>query len=255
MIPDEAVLQIFNDAHNAWSDIDFSEHEPVTQLYRGISTRQWKNNPHIAGCDRHIAIFNQYNIIPKYCFDCYKISIKPRNVLELFKLMILFSSIELPNDNSRKCFVEIRPEVAGAYKGLIYCQGLEDAQQVIKLIKPIIAQHITKKIPLSLQHGCTEYNIAFPDFSYDPKTKKSGMTYPAEWKEMETDFDQGPGKDLPPESSESYNHTGFSLEDVLAMRTWVTYAATIGDRSYLKLTGAKIQPFPDLKRPPFKHKS
>ena len=41
-------------------------------------------------------IFNDYDVIPKYCFDCYKVLITVRSVLELFKLLMIFEKLDLP---------------------------------------------------------------------------------------------------------------------------------------------------------------
>ena len=34
--------------------------------------------------------------------------------------------------NIRKCMIELRPNVPGKYKGLIYCQSLEEAEEISK---------------------------------------------------------------------------------------------------------------------------
>ena len=53
-----------------------------TQIYR-------KNSINL-NCSRHHKAFNKFNIIPKFCFSCFKIQIEPKNVLELFKLYFIF---------------------------------------------------------------------------------------------------------------------------------------------------------------------
>ena len=89
-------------------------------------------------CERHFEIFNTYNAIPKFCFGCYKIQIDIKNVIELFKLYIVFDKIKLNKNNLRKCMIEIRDKVSGNYKGLIYCSGLSEAQKIEKYLNPII---------------------------------------------------------------------------------------------------------------------
>lgn len=42
-----------------------------------------------------------------------------------------------------------------------------------------------------------------------------------------------------------------SPAEIFAMRYWLRYAATIGDISYLKITGCTLPPIPELNRPPF----
>ena len=64
-------------------------------------------------------MFEQFNVIPKYCFNFYKVLVEPRTVMELFKLMTVIERLDLPNHNTRKCTVENRNEVSNTYKGLI----------------------------------------------------------------------------------------------------------------------------------------
>ena len=37
-------------------------------------------------CERAFDIFENYNVMPEYCFNCYKVQIDPKNVIELIKL-------------------------------------------------------------------------------------------------------------------------------------------------------------------------
>ena len=46
-------------------------------------------------CSRHFSIFNKFNVIPDYCFSCYKIQIETQNVLDLIKLYLVFDNLEL----------------------------------------------------------------------------------------------------------------------------------------------------------------
>ena len=43
------------------------------------------------------------------------------------------NKIELKNNNIRKCIVETRNNVNGNYKGFIFCNGLEEAKQLIEV--------------------------------------------------------------------------------------------------------------------------
>ena len=81
-------------------------------------------------CNRHMQIFNKFNVIPKFCFGCYKVQVEPRSVLELIKLFVVFDQIKLSENNTRKCMIETRSEISGFYKGLIYCSSLEEACQI-----------------------------------------------------------------------------------------------------------------------------
>ena len=61
-------------------------------------------------------VFNKFNIIPKFCFGCYKVLVEPRSILELIKLFVVFDQIKLVENNTRKCMIEMRPEISGFYK-------------------------------------------------------------------------------------------------------------------------------------------
>ena len=103
--------------------------------------REQKLRPH---CNRHLKIFKTKNIIPKYCFGCYKIQIEVENVLELIKLYIVFDKIKLKRDNSRKCMIELRPLVNGNYKGLIFCNSINEAEEILKEINSVLIKILIK---------------------------------------------------------------------------------------------------------------
>ena len=53
-----------------------------TQIYRTNTTN--------LNCQRHFKVFDKYQIIPKFCFSCFKIQIEPKNVLGLINLFFIF---------------------------------------------------------------------------------------------------------------------------------------------------------------------
>lgn len=246
MIPDDDVKQLFWDTLNIHRDHLSSEEALPTQFYRGRGPQTWENW-HPGGCNRHKSVFDRFNAIPKYCFDCYKVSIEPRTVVELFKLMMVFEKLELPNDNSRKCLAETREQISGAYKGLIVCIGLEEGIEILKLMERVIAEKISNKIKVTLRRGCSEYGIAYPEYA----RVEQGMTtmdYKESWQEYEDLVDKELVITEPP-AGFTYNRPTYTPQDVRVMFYWIKYAATIGDLSYLKIWGNILEPFPDLKRP------
>jgi hypothetical protein len=48
------------------------------------------------------------------------------------------------------------------------------------------------------------------------------------------------------------DETGYSPLEIHSMLFWLRYAATIGDMSYLTISGKTVSPLPNLKRPPFR---
>ncbi len=211
------------------------------QVSRGKFPLDW-DNAHPGGCGRHYSVFNEFNIIPEYCFSCYKVLIEPTTVMELFKLIILFDKIHLPNNNTRKCMVETRPDCSGTYKGLIYCRGLEEGQEVCGLISNAVADEISPNISVTLKRGCTEYNTAYPGYSSAQPDVKP-MEYKPEWKILEEEYDKG--RTYPRRESPAQLTTCPPWE-VFAMTFWLGYAATIGDTSYLEISGAVLPPIPQM---------
>ena len=88
MFTDEAVQRLVRQCIGFLSETDIKQKNKFKQFFRGVTPRKWKNNkyPGIC-CRRHMLVFEKLDVIPEYCFDCYKIFIEPRSVVELFKLI------------------------------------------------------------------------------------------------------------------------------------------------------------------------
>ena len=180
-------------------------------------------------CTRHMQIFKKFNIIPEFCFGCYKVQIEPRSVIELIKLFVLFNQIKLPKNNIRKCMVEMRPEVSGFYKGFIYCSSLEEAFQIADYVDVVIRQTCGSKLPLVVKRGCSEYSAEFPDYNAINKSEANLMEYRKDWKLIEKEYDsKNPAKCR---RNAQPNLACLSLYDFLIIRNWIDYAKGVGDAS------------------------
>ena len=178
---------------------------------------------------RHFEIFNTFNVIPKFCFECYKIQINLKNVLELFKLYVVFDKIKLNKNNQRKCMIETRPKVEGNYKGLIYCSGLSEARDIIKYLLPITKKTIRDDLSIFIKRGCTEFAVSYPKY----KEIDNSMKYNEDWVEKEKIIDEkNKNKNLNNPSQETL--TGLSITDGLIMQNWLSFAKSINDESYKK---------------------
>jgi hypothetical protein len=205
-----------------------------------------------------MAVFDTFKIIPKFCFECYKVVVLPRTVAELFKLLMVFEKIDLPNDNWRKCMTEGRPDCSGAYKGFVYCRGIQDGKAAYKIVRKVVSEEISPQLPVDLKRGCSEYAQVYPAFAQVKFGKTSLMSYRNEWQAQEEHFDNN--FIFRPDTQDGElgmgNEAGAagadSAREIFAMRYWLAYAATIGDASYLKIAGVTIPPVAGLKRPPFK---
>lgn len=244
MILDEDVRRLFQ--VRLAKQGKFGGHPTSLQIFRGVSALSWKGQ-HAAGCFRHFTIFGKFNVIPEYCFDCCKVLIEPRTVVELFKLLLVFEKLDLPDNNTRKCICESREFCSGAYKGFVYCRGIEDAMKVRDLVRQVVVDEISPDIPVTMKRGCSEFERAYPGYDrIDPGGVV--MEYRKEWKSKEHFVDKNAvfssQRDI--ERVEPYG-----LEEIFATHYWLSYAATIGDDSYLQITGCPVPPIPQLKRPAF----
>ena len=193
-----------------------------------FETQIYRRNTIDLNCQRHHKAFKKFNIIPKFCFSCFKIQIEPKNVLELCKLYLIFDQLKLPKNNTRKCMVEMRPEISGTYKGLIYCSSMEEINEILKLITPIIDKIIIAKI--KIKRGCSEYSEAFSNYGVTNKEDKNYMKYNDLWDEKEKIFDS---TNLKPDVNDNVTFCGnLTISDILIMNNWLNYAKKINDLSY-----------------------
>ena len=191
--------------------------------------REQKLQPH---CNRHLKIFKTKNIIPKYCFGCYKIQIEVENVLELIKLYIVFDKIKLKRDNSRKCMIELRPLVNGNYKGLIFCNSINEAEEILKEINSVLIKNFNKNLKSKIKRGCSEYYVKFPNYN---KLDDTALKYNSDWNDYETEFDEK-NPDMIFDKLSNPTISGISLFDALVFRNWLSFAKMIGDESYKKIS-------------------
>lgn len=245
MISDEDVKRLFRNGQRVLANhpderIDLNK-KRYSQFYRGISAHNWENQPPGA-CKRHMSALDKFNIIPKYCFDCYKVLFKPRTVVDLFKLMVVFEKLELPADNTRKCMVETRAHVSGTYKALIYCRSMEEGREIIAIVQKIILDEILEKIPVTLKRGCTAYALAYPEYA-QTEQGTTAMEYKEEWRKYEELNDKSFVVDTQHSVTNTHNHPAYTLQDARIMLVWLRFAATAGDLSYLRISGRTLQPF------------
>lgn len=150
----------------------------------------WRGQNLDLNCARHMMVFKRYNVIPKFCFGCFKITIEVRTVIDLIKLLMVFDGLDVPRDNARKCHVELRPNIPGVYKGLVYCHDFEDAQKLHKILERTVADQIGADSQVVLKRGCSEYPQAFPEYGKFDENGLPVMTYDERWREAEASVDR-----------------------------------------------------------------
>ena len=188
------------------------------QIYR-------RNNVDL-NCKRHIEIFEEKKIIPKFCFGCYKVQVDVTTVLDLIRLAALFYVSEFESNLIRKCLVEVRPNIPGSYKGLIYCRGIDQAHSV-KTQLDVQVRDIDKNLVAKIKKGCSEFPLTFPEYGEVAASEEEMLQYPQAWRALEVEFDvKSP---ISPETYVNSSLKEFCLSDYLIIQKWIDYAKGIGD--------------------------
>ena len=206
-------------------------------------TQIYRKNSLSLNCKRHFKIFNEFNIIPKFCFGCYKIQINLKNVVDLIKLFFVFDSLNLEKNNIRKCIIETRKNIAGNYKGYIYCDGLNEAEIILKKINKIINKIKFEGIKTIIKHGCTEFYESYPDYQKIRVNNEPQMKYDQNWQQKEKIIDnRSPVRVQLDKKKQLTSLKGINLSDILIIKNWLNYADVIGDFSYKKIYDKDLVP-------------
>ena len=194
---------------------------PLSQIY--------KRNSIDLNCGRHTKIFNENDIIPEFCFGCFKVQVEVNDLLSLIRLTKLFYDLTFVKDLTRKTMIELRPDISGFYKGLFYCRGLEQARHLKKTLDIELNRAFDSQIASQIKRGCSEFPFKFPQYGKIENDETVVMDYPFEWKAVEDQFDQDhprkPKENLIPSLSE------FCLSDFYIMQKWIDYAKGLEDPS------------------------
>ena len=205
-------------------------------------TQIFRKNSNNLNCNRHFKVFNEFKIIPKFCFSCFKVQINVKNVADLIKLHFLFDKLELKKNNTRKCMIEIRKEIKGNYKGYIYCNGVNEAEIIMEDIQNKLINQKIVNFKITIKHGCSEFYVPYPQFEKVSFNNEEVMKYKEEWTDKEDYIDSLEPQRLKIDKKIYFQSlNGINLSDILVINNWIDYAETIGDYSYKKLLKKKIQ--------------
>ena len=187
--------------------------------------RETQLSPH---CNRHLKIFKTKNIIPEYCFGCYKIQVDVKNIIDLIKLYLIFDQFKFTNNNTRKCMIELRPNVQGNYKGLIFCDSISESEIILKELSKVLQKNFNKELNCKIKRGCSEYAVKYPDYN---RLDSDAMKYNTDWKNIEENFDKM-NPDMTYDKKLRPTINGITLFDALVFRNWLAFARLIGDQNY-----------------------
>ncbi|VAW64787.1 hypothetical protein MNBD_GAMMA11-822 [hydrothermal vent metagenome] len=206
------------------------------QIQRGQEPHLWEGAPK-GGCSQCATVFCDFDVIPEYCFDCYKIMIELNSVVELFKLLMVFDTIELVRDNTRKCMVDPRPNTSTKFKGFIYCRTLAQANEMLPAVRETVLSQISRNISVKVKRGCTEYAQKYPKYA-EISEDRENFKYRKNWSFYEEFAD----KYWVIEDNIDFDITQNNkdpMRELFALQYWLRTAAGLGDKSYLVLTGGK----------------
>ncbi len=229
LITDNEAIKIYKDGFKIYKKYNLNLEINLSQIY--------KRNEMNLNCKRHKLIFKQHKVIPEFCFGCYKVQVEVDSIIELIKLFLVFNQLKLKNNNTRKSIIELRTNVSGFYKGLIYCLSLTEALEISKKLNIHIKNNIRIDLISKVKRGCSEYPLEFPQYKKISTSGDQPMNYNENWRPLEKEIDQG-NKNW---GKESKSIEGFNLNDFLIMRNWVAYAQKIRDESVSKITNEQIK--------------
>tara|TARA_B100001121_G_C18570742_1_gene564846 strand:- start:355 stop:963 length:609 start_codon:yes stop_codon:yes gene_type:complete len=172
-------------------------------------------------------IFETKNIIPEFCFGCFKVQVEVDTFIELVKLTSIFYKFNA--DLTKKTFIELRSNISGFYKGLIFCSGLKQAKEVKKLLDIALKDAFDENTTSTIKRGCSEYPIKFPEYGKITENEIHDFAYPENWKVIEEKFD----KTEFVKGKETFDPSlpGFCLSDFYIIQTWIDYAKGLEDSS------------------------
>jgi len=172
-------------------------------------------------CDLwHHVYFQYFDFIPSACHECWKVTIRPSTIAELFRLYELQKRMNRPS----KCGIDRRLYTHGLYAGFLYCDGFDHGKETYAAAISSIAGEISSGTPVTLKKGCTEFEMR-----HGPSLEWSVTE---EQLRIETVLDKvfisNPRRNTASESLIRHIHM-----------EWIKWAYAWGDSTYRELTNGK----------------
>ena len=213
-------------------DLLIKSNRHLKRIIKGLSyqeTQTYRNNSISLNCNRNMSIFKEFDIIPEFCFGCYKVQVEPSSLIDLIKLFVVFDQLDLDDNNTRKCCVELRSNISGFYKGLIYCNGLKQANNIAQHLDSIIKYRIGPDVPIIVKRGCSEYPLSYPGYIEINNHGNQEMNFNEDWKTIEETYDKKNPQNL--NKKRRVSLSGLNISDAIIILKWVDYAKGIKDPS------------------------
>jgi tetratricopeptide (TPR) repeat protein len=194
---------------------------PLTQIYR--------HNSIDMNCKRHMSIFDTQDIIPEYCFSCFKVQVEVEYLIDLVKLTAIIYNFEGLNGLTAKTLVETRPSVPGFYKAIVYCNSIEEVQFVKISLQRFLKNKFKRNVTINVKRGCSEFPVKIPRYGILDQQNPKFLTYPKDWEKIEFKYDAANIHKLEHKPKETLR--SFCLSDLHVVQRWVDYAKGLGDPS------------------------
>ena len=229
-INDYSIMKLYLDLDKIASKYISDKSYTAQQIFR-------RNNIDL-NCGRHMKIFKKSNIIPEYCFGCFKIVIELDKIIDLIKLVLIFDQAEFLEGIERKCIIEKRSGETfssgkkNLYKGIIYFSSILELKKVQNKITELLNITIGKTAVISSKRGCTEFSYSYPKYKEIKNNLSEMMKFDPRWKKNEEIFDNQnfiDGKEKKIFKQKTLNK--ISLNDYLIIHNWIEYAKSINDKS------------------------
>ena len=143
--------------------IQFSEDGKFEAIRRITADSPWVITdatyeiPELENCSVYQYMFaRRIGFIHTDCHSCYKVTLEPHTVSDLFWLEELQRELCLPS----KCGIEKRDYVDRIYGGYFYCRSIEEGQEKYQLVMDCM-KIADKDFPVSLKRGCTEFETSY----------------------------------------------------------------------------------------------
>ena len=105
----EELAHHLHDAFRYMNAIDFDFKTPLSQIYKRSSSD--------LNCARHKKIFDVKDIIPGFCFGCFKVPVECDDLFSLIRLTRLFYDFNFEEDLNRKTIMKCARMCLGFIKG------------------------------------------------------------------------------------------------------------------------------------------
>lgn len=119
----------------------------------------------------HQIMFDEYQILPSSCMECWKVVVTPRNLTELFGLLDFQLGItghrQPGSDEERgcghpcKCGIEVRPYTPKLYGGYFYNGSLDEGMECYQWVRKEMSGLFDGDMKVILKRACTEFELAF----------------------------------------------------------------------------------------------